>query len=326
MIKTLIIIFLFLLTSATGNSQQKRAYSNTDRLQYGAGVRVSASFEACRPVLRISANAGIAYELWAAMPAYHMQLQLYNGGIGTSYKKPRWLSAWSGDFSNSLMLTVGGRRAHQYMTDKQLALRNSPLYYFSDFCPPPLQNPYGYSFSLGSNCILAWGRGRSTQQRTGFVNVHTGAFQFSYSNDGTPFTPLLWLNWGDGKDRYYTGDGFAAIHLSRKWEINTFMLSYHKFTGYWDKSFDLANSLYLANVDYKDTVQQYFNRSSYNLSVSSLDRGFAASFDLRNRYFRDVQHLIHLNDYWVLHQVPYRYAAGATVSYFYSKSYLSPKP
>jgi hypothetical protein len=203
--------------------------------------------------------------------------------------------------------------------------RNSPLYYFSDFCPPPLQNPYGYSVSLGSNFITAFGRDRERWQRTGFSDIHIGAFQFAYSNDGTPFAPLVGINFGDGEDRYYTGDGFAAVHLSKKWEINTFMLSYHKFTGYYGKAFQVANSLYLGNVDYLDTLQQYFNRSAYNFSVSSVDRGFAVSYDLRNRYFKDMQHLIHLNDYWVLHQVPYRYVnKGVTVSYFNSRSFITP--
>lgn len=317
-----ITVFVFMFASLFAAAQVRYKQSKGNKVQYGFGIRMAGSIEAKRPVFRVAANVGIGYELAAvAYPTYHVQLQLYNGGIGTNYVRPRY-NALSGDLAQALTLTLGGRRAYRRMIAADYALRNSPLYYFSDFCPPALQNPFGYSVSIGTNFIAGWGRGRGRWQRAGFFNLHAGAFQLGYSNDGTPFTDY-WL--GDGKDRYYTGDGFVAVHLSRKWEINTYMVSYHKFTGYYYKAFEVANSLYLANVDYGDTVQQYFNRSVYHFSVSSIDRGVSVSFDLRNRYFKDVQHLIHLNDYWVLHQVPYRYVQGISASYFRTTSFTIPK-
>jgi hypothetical protein len=299
-------------------AQVKYKQSKVNKLQYGFGFKISTSIASKRPVVRVSANAGSGYEFGPLYPTIHLQFQVYNGGIGTGFIRPQY-TRFMADFSQSLMLTLGGRRAYRNLSATDYGQRNSPLYYFSDFCTPALQNPYGFSLSVGANFITAWGKGRGRNQRAGFFDIHIGAFQFGYSNDGTPFSGS---KLGDGEDRYYTGDGFAAVHLSRKWEINTYMISYHRFTGYYKKAFEVANALFLANVDYGDTLQQYFNRSAYNFSAASMDRGLSVSFDLRNRYFKDVQHLIHLNDYWVLHQVPYRYAKGVSISYFNNYSYL----
>lgn len=318
---------LFIFTSSA-NAQVKYKNASSSGLQYGFSLNLFATIEARRPLIKICTNAGIASNaLSFIFPSYNLQVQLYNGGLGTAYPRPKLWPVYM-DIAHSFMATVGGVRAHNKMTPQKYALRNAPLYYFSDFGIPALQNPYQFSLSLGTNLISGYGPHRRYDhepkrlQRTGFFNAHIGLFQFGYSNDGTPFNFSTLLC--DEKDRSYTGDGFAAIHLPRNWEVNTYLLSYHKFTGYYKEAFELSNLLYLGDANYGDTNQQYLNRSLFRFTASSLSRGLSLSLDFKNRYFKDIQNLIHRNDYWSLHRVPYPYKKGLTAGYFYTSTYIIP--
>lgn len=315
-----ILLCLITMYYSVAFAQVQYKMASPASLNYGLSLKAAITIESKAILIRMATDAGVGIKALSFLyPTYHLQLQLYNGGIGTCLKRPRiWPLTF--DMTHSATLTAGFTRPYRRMENKAYIQRNSPLYHFSDFSFPALQNPYNYSFSLGTNLTQAFSPHRGKFQRTGFVDIHVSAVQVAYSNDGTPFGKFL----ADGRDRHYTGDGFVAVNLPRKAEINQFIISYHKFTGYYKDAFEVANDLFLANVDYKDTIQQYFNRSVYQFCVASTTQGFGISVDLKNRYFKDVQHLIHRNDYWVLHQVPYPYRVSITPYYFSANTQVIP--
>lgn len=308
-------LLFFILSgySPDAMSQLRNEKSGSTFIQYGAAMQASVTLMNKKPVLKICANAGLGIEIVKYLfPSYNLQVQLFNGGHGTAYVTPDWRRPYI-DITHSVTFTIGVEKPGLRMDERDLALRNSPLYYFSDFGYPALQNPYNYSVSFGTNCIRTWGRHHQGRQQAGYFNLHIREFQFAYSNDGTPFNGTILA---DGEDRYYSGDGFMAVHLPKNYPVNIIRASYHKFTGFSKDAFEVANGLFLGNVDYVDTVQQYFNRSLYSFGAGNAEYGVFAALELRNRFKGDMQHNIHRDGYYAFHQMPYWYSIGVTASYF----------
>ena len=325
--KKLTLTIAFLFSTRMGFGQVNAEAVNTKAmLQYGVSVQGSVSFAQGRPMFRLALNGGIGLEVARCLfPAYNMQLQLYHAGFGTMKKNVNYWPL-SGDLTNAFTLTLGVGRPITWMSEADLMQRNSPLYYFGDFCYPALQNPYDFSVSLGTNFIAGFGPGRSGKarnQRVGYFNVHIGPIQLAYTNDGTPFQGI---RFGDGEDRYYTGGGFLAAHFRRDRAVNLLRISYEKFTGWSQHSFDVANGLFLNDVTYIDTAQQYFVRSYYSFGAGNISYGLYAALELRNPYKGDVQHVIHRGKYYTLHEMPYRFSKGFVLSYLGGATYYHSHP
>ena len=208
------------------------------------------------------------------------------------------------DFISAFTLTAGF--TNHFSTDLIDPLKegeyNVPLYYFGDFTFPALQNPYRYSFSVGTNIIFTTDRNK-TAQRVGFFNVHLNHVQISYYNDGgTPFDDSYL---GDGKDRYYTGGALFSYHGKPYTAINLIELSFHKFTGYTKNAFEVSNKLDLAYVNYKNKEEKYYNKSMWTLNISNPAKGFGINIHRYNYTKWDVQHLIHFSIFNSYHLVPY---------------------
>lgn len=217
----------------------------------------------------------------------------------------------------ALTLTAG--HLHSNFSDVNSVInRQNPLRYFADFAIPSLQNPYNYSISLGTNLVITSDGGRAFQ-RLGFLNLNHSGLQLSYYNDGTPFQHFFL---GDGKDRYYTGGGVLSYNNGNgtyeQFKSYSFEVSYHKFSGYNQNSFELSNSLNASNVDYKNTDQRYYNKSLWKFNAFSNDvyNGFGLALSAYNSVRFDGQHLIH----WLIdnsfHIVPYNTSFTIEPSYY----------
>src|ERR1700690_988020 len=208
-------ISLFCLL-VTGNflsvaEQSKRVYSNSQlSFQYGFSVKGLIEFSLNKkyqkPVFRLCTDFGLGSNVLARALYFsiNVELQLYNGGLGSKRRDENKKPGVTLDIINAFTLTTGLRN---YLTQDSLPHivntdRNVPLYYFSNFSYPALQNPYSYSISAGTNFIFSTDKFKSSQ-RVGFLNIHLHTMQVSYYNDGG--SPFEQTYLGDGKDRFYSG-------------------------------------------------------------------------------------------------------------------------
>jgi len=235
-------------------------------------------------------------------PSYNLELQLYNGGIGSpAYGKLRHRTTL--DVINAFTLTGGTDYLLKNSRAGLLPGNRLPLYYFADFVYPALVNPYHFSVSLGTNLIFSTDHGK-TAQRVGFINLHQGRFQFSYYNDGGYGINNLQL--GDHYDRYYTGGGILSYSLDPNNQyVSLIELGFHKFSGFTENAFNLSNLAGLSFVNYSDPAQQYYNKGCYSLHLANLNTGFGLTIKRENDYANDFQSLIHYVIYDAYHQMPY---------------------
>lgn len=282
-------------------------------IQYGATLKAKLELRYYRkqePKLnfRVAAAGGVAgqWMIDELYPSLNCELQLYNGGLGSDSRPGNRKSIL--DAVVSVTLTTG-RPNIEFRGDRQL-VRYVPLRYFSDFAACPLQNPYNYSFSLGTNFVFTWDANKCAQQ-VGFLDVmFAEGAQISYYNDGTPFNKI---RTGDYRDRYYTGGAMLSYTRARgsfsRFDAYQFELSYQKFSGYTQDAFELSNALNTSNTDYKDVDQSYYNKSLWKFNVQlvgddDMGKGMAISWYNSIRY--DAQHWIHWKINNAYHIVPYK--------------------
>ncbi|MDQ7948281.1 MAG: hypothetical protein REI78_13470 [Pedobacter sp.] len=293
--------------------------SNYNRFQYGAGVKfvVELATKDKTPFnFRVAATAGVASDFIASWthPSLNVECQLYSGGMGSRNNaiqgKPDRLTF---DFITALTMTVGTRNRFTPTSSNYLERHFVPLSYFSNTITPALQNPFGSSLSLGTNIVWSSDPKRE-RQRVGFLGFNFfRTIQFTYYNDGGLLMPDIGL--GDAKDRYFTGGGTLAYTGKLNAAISSVSLSYYKFTGYTLNSFEGANKMNLAYMDYKDEDQFFFNKSLYNLSFTSFKYGTEVNLRYYNSLKWDAQHGIHWLDDAAFHLVPYDSFPAIAVSY-----------
>lgn len=288
-------------------SAQERS---SDDFQFGATLKASINFTSKEnkdrlknePVLffKISTSFGVA-NTWLSKsfyPSVNTEIHLYNGGFGSDNTRNSPTNRIFLDAIVALTLTSG----FDYNPDTQ-----NPLKYFADFAVPALNNPYSVSGSLGTNIIFTTDKKRETQ-RVGFVGANVKGVQAFTYNDGS-FLAKMFL--GDGEDRYYTGGGGLSYTASwRKAEDireASLELSYHKFTGYTDETFQLSYDIGGSMVTYKDENQYKYNKSLWKLSAryTANNVGYGVNVNQYNSAKRDAQHLIHWLTYCPYHFVPY---------------------
>ncbi len=296
--------------------------TSTNGLQYGFSVKAQLECSTVKqtqaPHVRIALAGGIGSSFIDnnIYPTLNTELQLYNNGLGSSKpgkKKP----GIDLDFVTALTLTAGVKDFLQQSRMQLLINRNVPLYYFADFGLPALKNPFAYSFSIGTNFIFTNDKDKQFQ-RTGFVNFHFNRFQISYSNDGG--VPLSNIYLGDRKDRYYTGSVLLSYHGKPYTAVNLVELSYHKFTGYTQNSFEASNQFDFAYVNYKKTAERFYNKSLFTLNVANPVQGYGFNVKLYNKTKWDVQHLIHWSIYNSYHLVPYKEHISLSGTYYLSQT------
>jgi hypothetical protein len=312
------LLFLFCLLRVRAQSKVKTG-NNLYQLQAGVSLKATLEFgfvkEHPNPILRVSSDAGISsvfLNSWL-YPSVNEEFEFYNGGLGSS-NRGKFLSHFGLDAITALTVTFGWPAVFSTRST-DLANRNIPLYYFSDFVYPALQNPFDYSMSIGTNIILTTDGGKKNQ-RVGFINLHAERFQVCYYNDGG--TPMQQTYLGDRSDRYYTGGGILSLDLPRNAAVSSLTLAYYKFTGYTINAFELSNQLYLSYMNYHDVSQKYYNKSVWSFTASSLRAGVNMSVKSYNSIILDMQDYIHSAILNTFHMVPYPAYFAISAGYLYS--------
>ena len=304
-----IAFFIFSSIPFLSYAQSEINYKQHDYgLQYGVTAKGTLEFEFSKNIFRINptvglnAGAGSYFINSAFFPSVNLELRLYSGGFGSPRKKLFPLSPWNIDLISAITITKSLSKERRLTNPLPAGSVFQPLYYFSDFIYPALQNPYLYSLSLGTNLIWRFEQGSSpVRQRLGFSNLHLNRVQVSYYNDGTPFAAI---GLGDGKDRYYTGGAMISYSSSTANELNMIELSYQKFTGYTLNAFETGNKLDIAFLNYRDPTQHTYNKSVWSLNALSYKNGYNISVKDYNRLRLDAQHLIHTKRYNSFHMAP----------------------
>jgi hypothetical protein len=155
-----------------------------------------------------------------------------------------------------------------------------------------------------------------TNQFVGFLNLHGDRYQISYTNDGPPFFPPF----GDRFDRYHTGGGFISFHGNDDWIVNLIEVGFNKYTGYNRSSYELSNWIGNSYVFYKDSLQNYFNKSNWFLTVSNTTKHFGVNIESYNYVRQDFQHRIHTKSFYPFHLVPYKGFVAVGPVYYYQGS------
>jgi Bacterial toxin 23 len=303
-------------------AQQKLFYKNsTNSLQHGFALKAQFELSAVKqtqaPHFRIviSGGTGSAFIDNNIYPSLNAELIFYTNGLG-SPKPGSSKPAVTVDFVTALTLTAGIKDLMQQNRSQLFGNKNVPLYYFADFGLPALKNPFNYSLSIGTNFITSTDRQKKFQ-RTGFLNFHFNRLQISYSNDGG--VPLADIYLGDRKDRYYTGSVLFSYHGKPYTALNLIELSYHKFTGYTQNSFEASNQFDFAFVNYKKKGQRFYNKSMFTLNLANPVKGYGINIKLYNKTKWDVQHLIHWSLFNSYHIVPYKEHVSFNGSWYFSQ-------
>lgn len=312
----LLTISLLIATSASLAQYHLSSLEPGSRLQYGIGGKLCVEVQKHGIHIRLGATAGIATPFLDKIlyPTANLEWQFYEGGLGTWSGSGENKSKLTSDITASLQCTVGAWYQPDKLDGYKLSQRNEPLYYFTDLVQPSLQNPYMLSATVGTNLVFSFDNDKSRFQQVGFIGLHVEHFQFCYYNDGGG---LQNLGIGDGEDRYYTGGGLLSLTLPNNLAVNTFTVSYHKYSGYTPKAFDLSSSINLSYVNYTNSDQQYYNKSFWNFSISSSKNGLAGFVRINNPYNRsDFQNTIHYSFGYSYHHIPYPRYYSYGLSYF----------
>lgn len=137
------------------------------------------------------------------------------------------------------------------------------------------------------------------QQRVGGLFAAVKGVSIVYTNDGPPFGAM---GLGDGGDRMFTG--YGQIAYTQKSSLNPVIikLTYERYTGWEDRTYETANDAKLDYVEYKNNYTTAFTRGQYRLGVQNNHlQGGVTLNDFDNL---DFQNIIHLFRGFAYHRTP----------------------
>lgn len=300
------------------------------KVQYGFSVdaRIGLVFKyVYLSNFRLSASAGAGAVTKHTMPYLQYTLATFQGGLGSSFsKKERKRVNLESRVAMGILL--GGQRSNTYLHERGIdtARYSKQVYTMGFLNSTPLRNPYtdGY-LGLATNFIF-----RPNDEDLGNFGQAVGSFSaggrywdIHYYNDGPPFNiiPL-----GDGKDRYYTGGGFASFLLKNKYdhpdmaknEIRRFFIGFDRFTGFFPHAYEAANRLGFKRVPYKDEQQSFYNKGRFYGGVEFAGiHGLTAAFAVNDSDYLDIQNVIHSLSGYPWHTTLHKWSFGADVFYNY---------
>ena len=317
-------MLLVIATKGFGQSdmglEQKQNLTNRfeqGKFQYGVGLTLKVdiiknTFGYYR--LSLTGGAGIPFGRDLGLSRntmivyYFAELDLFRGGLGApalALDNQKVLL----ELRQSFLLSFG--RTHG---DKNFNY-NRPVMQFVSNSSHPIYDPYNLSFTIGTTFINGLNIRRS--QRVGIATIGYNYYQFTYLNDGPPFTSD-WLPFGDGFDRYWTGSGQIGFYFPGNNTLRAVELKYDKFTGLQPYAYETATALHLKHIPYKSKETRLYNRQRYEVCVST-PRGLGFSMNFYDVRKVDIQHYIHTNKY-SYHDTPLKWRVGS--GFFYNNAFI----
>lgn len=307
----LFLIYLLLIINIATSQERVRFNPKSSYLEYGFSgkIIIDLSSKTKYSNYRIGFASGIGYDFFeSTTTSLNLEYSILLRGLGT------YNNGTSSYFviAPHLCQTLDN---NNFSDLHNVLLNNQPLYYFTDLIPPPLQNRFRKSVSIGANFIHFFNKNQTSKwQRVAHLGLKFNDAQLVYNNDGG----ALLKKWGDKEDRYFTGCGFLHIHLRDDLTLNDFAISFYKFTGYNNMSFEVGDELLYSSVDYKDLKQNLFNRGLWSFQVGNSRYGdiFVRYNNPRNT--KEVQNFIHYNMGFGYHQnlTDSFYSIGGSLNYY----------
>ena len=209
------------------------------------------------------------------------EVEFYRGGLGTSVLN-RERSKIHVEIRNYPQLLLG-------VIDNS-KMRGRPLVPSIGQSMSTLHDPFTASIGIGS-CFIN-GINHNRNQQLGYAIVGAWVVQAYYYNDGPPYG-LLGL--GDRYDRWWTGGGGISIFFQNdRGFITDLGLRYDRFTGYQPHLYELANTLQINNLPYKEIEEQYYNqgRWQWRIGLRNLSHFTISQYNPRANDMQDYIHYI----------------------------------
>lgn len=319
---TFIILLLSLIscvnaqTAFTQDDKEKFSQSfETGKIQFGVGI--SLKLDLIRNTFgyfRISLTGGAGIPFGKEMGLkrnsmigyYFLEVDIFRGGLGApalALDNQKMLS----ELRQSFLLSVG-----RTLGDQQYNY-NRPVVQFISNSSHPIFDPYNLSFTIGSTFVNGINVKRS--QRVGIASVGYNEFLLAYLNDGPPF---VFLPFGDGFDRWWTGSGQIGVYLPNNTLLRNFELKYDKFTGLQPYAYETATALRLKQIPYKSRKTRLWNRTRLEFSFGT-NRGIGGSINIYDNARLDIQNYIH-RDKYSYHGTPLKWRVGSGL--FFNNTFI----
>ncbi len=241
------------------------------------------------------------------LAAFQSEVEFYRGGVGTSQLNDEKYKIHI-EVRNYPQIVFGCKG------DQQMYGR--PLIISVGQSMSTLYDPFIASVGAGSCFINGISHKRNQQIGYGIVGLWMG--QVYYYNDGAPFGGI---GLGDRYDRWWTGGGqIGFYYLNDNFFISEIALRYDKFTGYQPLLYELASTLQIDNLPYRQMEKQYFNYGRYQFRVG-LQNMTHFIFSVNNPIQWDMQDIIHYNGGMPYHVKPIKrfFSYGIDYQYKYIK-------
>ncbi|GGM96236.1 hypothetical protein GCM10010967_32260 [Dyadobacter beijingensis] len=301
------------------------------KVQYGVSVdaRVGLAFKyVYLSNFRLGISGGVGAVTKHSMPYLQYSLATFQGGLGSSFSKKERKRV-NLESRVAMGVLVGGKRSEQYLEGRGTDLSHyyKQVYTQGFMNSTPLRNPYtNFYAGVATNFIFRPNRAElgNFGQAVGSFSLGGRYWDVHYYNDGPPFDviPL-----GDGKDRYWTGGGFASVLLKNKYDhplngngVRKIFLGFDRFTGFFPHAYEAAKRLGLKRIPYKDEQQSFYNKGRIFAGVEFAGiNGLTASVAINDNDHLDVQNIIHSVAGYPWHTTLHKWSFGADVFYNFQR-------
>ncbi|MBS1563616.1 MAG: hypothetical protein JST39_04470 [Bacteroidetes bacterium] len=177
-------------------------YDGAESLDYRFGASFTLSYSSGGLHFNIATSAGLGYTMKAVQAASSVNVNVYNGGLGTAGNSHKVQF----DVSAALYLTAGAG-----------AFASSQITTINSRTESPIPNRYAASASLGNAYSFSSGLagdGADGYNKNLFFNFKAGPLSATYSNDDKLFKNKLVASiiGGSGRDKSYTTSLTATLN------------------------------------------------------------------------------------------------------------------
>lgn len=281
----------------------KQLYSQTNgsRHQFGANVGIQVGFRSeTKSMFKLFGNCGYGYELNGLFPNFHIGGALNFRTLSTRQERKEDESGYKANqafefiFGSALAFRFGQwNNRSTWSKDYYLG---QPYYFYASLNQSPLMHPFHSSLSVGTQKIFLRDDKGNRNQRVGLFNLKIYRTQLYYQNDGAiPFDIFGETLIDKDEDRFYTSSLLLTQHFANDnfGNLNSFTLSFNKFTGDFNRAYKVSSRLRNNTVDYGDSLQYAYNLSFIGLGVKFNDLAEVSVRKYNANDRLDPQNLIH---------------------------------